>query len=527
LEEIVSQFTQLSGVDARLAHKRAKTPEVIAHRYTEKEEQTIARLALTTVLPNVAECREDYLVREIVKVLSDIKDPLFVLKAMAVSRKANFKLFPKVAAAALIAQRESIQDWNIYEHQLVQMLGTLPPNQLLELVLIIKSKLFRKGLGSYEQRLIGSVMASWKPERLEDFTLSNAGDLQRLMRLVHPNLDKASSFVLDGRPPVTIRQHALKALTSDANPAKLIREHNLPFNYTKGVFSNENTAAWEAIAENMSPLQTLINLRALHEKGVMDPSKLAVALQKAENSRLLPIDILRPVCAAPAEYTEDLMNLLSRMAPVALPGLEDKNIAVLLDGSGSMTWTTMTGVNRGTTEAGKPTNWHRGITMAAPLLALPRRHFMIFDYNQHIEGQSKQISQTYWDHPFTGTPFLKNCPKEAILHNLLNSLPAGGTSTGDAVQWYTRNNMVVDVMFIITDEQQNGSLSTIQAFRTYQAKVNPNAKLVIINCTNTSWHMAGEDQKDVKIIQTVTPLIYTMFENYMQSTVDLIRDWKL
>jgi hypothetical protein len=278
----------------------------------------------------------------------------------------------------------------------------------------------------------------------------------------------------------------------------------------------------------MSPLQTLINLRALHEKGVMDNSKLAVALQKAENSRLLPVDVLRPAINAPQEYMEDLMSLLSRMAPVPLPGLENLDIAVLLDGSGSMTWTTMTGVNSGITEAGKPTNWHRAIVMAAPLLALPKRHFMIFDFNQHVEGKPSTTAHNSWGQPrFNGTPFLKGCPKEAILHNLLNSCPCGGTSTGEAVQWYTKNRVKVDVMFIITDEQQNGHLATIQAFRNYQTQINPEAKLVIINCTNTTWHMAGEGQKDVKIIQAMTPLIYTMFENYNESTVDLIRNWKL
>lgn len=518
----MSQFTNLSGVDARLARKQAMTasfmaiygmtqPEVIKHHYTENEEQTIARIAMTSVLQTDNNRSELDMARELVQHLRDIKDPEFILKAIAVSRKANFKLFPKVAAAALIAQRKAIASWNIYEAKLVDMLGTLPPNQLLELTLMIKAKLFGKGLGSYEQRLISSVMKSWKAERLEDFTLSQAGDLQRLMRLVHPTLDKTSSFVLDGKPAVTNRQMALVALRESTDPAALIREHNLPFNYTKGIFSNENKAAWEAIRENMSPLQVLINLRSLDEKGVMDTSKLAVALQKAENSRLLPVDVLRPVVNAPQKYTEDLVGLLSRMAPVPLPGLEGLDIAVLLDGSGSMLWTTASAYGQ---DKSGVKNWHRAIVMASPLLALPKRHFMIFDSQPRPEGQS-------------GTPFLKGCPKEAILHNLLNACPGGGTSTNLAVDWYTRNRVHVDVMFIITDENQNGHSAALGAFRRYQQQINPDAKLVIVNCTNTTWHMADENQKDVKIIQAMTPLIYTMFENYNQSTVELIRNWQL
>lgn len=516
----MSQFTQLSGVDARLARhetmaasfRAAYGGETIKHRYSEQEEQTIARLALTTVLQTDQNHSEAQIVKELVQVLGTIKDPEFVLKAAVVSRKANFKLFPKVATAALIANRKSIPSWNIYEDRLIRLVASFPPNQILELVLMIKSKLFGKGLGSFEQGFFSRVMQSWKPETLEGHTLANAGDLQRLMRLVHPTLSPVVSFVLDGRPPVTVRQAALKALQESSVPENLIREHKLPFNYTKGIFSNENTKAWEAIRDGMSPMQTLLNLRALDEKGVMSVAKLEEMLSTAENSRLLPVDVLRPVINAPAKYSESLMSLLSRMAPVPLPGLEGLTAAVLLDGSGSMLWRGASSYSQDSNNG--VTNWHRGIVMAAPLLALPNRHFMIFDSTPRPEG-------------LHGTPYLKGCPKEAILHNLLGACPGGSTETGRAISFYTQNQIAVDVIFVITDENQNGHMAALKAFLDYQRLVNANAKLVIVNCTNTTWHMAKENHKDVKIIQSMTPLIYEMFDKYDQSTVELIRNWQL
>jgi hypothetical protein len=524
----MSHFTKLSGVDRRLARHTAMMEsirqvyggEVIKSRYSEQEEQTIARLALTTTLPTDANHTEEQIVQQLVNALRDVKDPEFILRAAQVSRKANFKLFPKVAAAALLANRTSIEGWNPIEIQLAHLLGSYPPGQLLELVLMVKGKLFGKGLGTFEQRFFARIMQTWNLDRLEGFTLDSAGDLQRLMRLVHPNLNQMSTFVLDGRPAISARQTAASMLRSATSPEDLIRDFRLPFNFTKGAIPNSNTAAWEAIREGMGPLQLLLNLRALDEKGVMNPKLLAELLAEAENSRLLPVDVLRPIINAPQPYQETLISLLSRMAPVPLPGLENLEIAVLIDGSGSMTWTTMTGTNQGCVEAGKPTNWQRALVMAAPLLALPNRHYMIFDSNPRPEGH-----QAY-AHRGTGmTPYLKGCPKEAILHNLLNACPAGSTNTGAAIHHYTQTKTRVDVMFVITDENQNGSLTALEAFRRYQSAVNPEAKLVIINCTTTAWHMAPEGTKDVKIIQSITPLIYQMLESYDQSSVELIRTW--
>jgi hypothetical protein len=60
------------------------------------------------------------------------------------------------------------------------------PVKLLELTELIKSKIFGCGLGSYQQKLIRSVMESWRIDFMSVYLSHNFIEFYSLLRIIHP-----------------------------------------------------------------------------------------------------------------------------------------------------------------------------------------------------------------------------------------------------------------------------------------------------------------------------------------------------
>jgi hypothetical protein len=508
----------------------APKPDGVNHEghvaFSESDRQTIARLALTGVLANGAYVSEDKLADEMVKACGTAaeKDPAFLLKAAKASRAANFKLFPKVAMAALIAKAPRMKPEfdAVVVSSMAAMLSGYSAGQLLELALLIKGKLYGVGLSHRAKRILGEALGCITTNRLEDMTLSDREDMRRLLRLVHPSdlheeAQKILRFCLGDKPTgePTQRQGALQDLKnfsaineiSDAGLGAIISSYKLPFNATKGVVGGRGVEVWKAIAANMSPLQLLLNLKSLDEKLAMDPRTLEKRLMEVDidRVRLVPHDVLRPIDNAPQKYREALVTFLSRLASKPLPGLADKRVGVLMDISGSMDEN-----NRGP--------WKLAATLATPILvSCPDRYLAYFGTNVYPETGERR-GNTF--------PYLKGVPAAAVLHNLLPCPCPEGTYTDKAVRHFAEERIPLDVLFIFTDEQENGRRTAYDEWRKYRAQVSPKAKLVIVNVSTAKWHLApGQNKDGVVHIQSITPLIYRQFERYDQSAVDFIESF--
>lgn len=515
------KFAQAMGLTAPTGLAQPDTTNADGNpAYSEILKHAVARIALTGVLQEGAHVSEATQTGEFVPLCTQAAKecPAYLLKAARVSRKANFKLFPKLAIAALVALVDS-ESWAAqqYERQAVDILKGYNAGQLLELALVCKGKLFGKGLGRRAQRLLGRALAAMPADRFEAMTLADREDLRRLLRLLHPKaLPSVSASLLayvvgEDRKPVSQLQGALERLkdpsVTDAVAVELIGL-GLPFNATKGIVGNRGPAVWTAILGQMSPLQVLLNLRSLDEKGVITPAALDkfLAAQNVDTLRLVPHDVLRPMAHAPGEYREPLVRFLGRLAARPLPGLEGKRVGVLLDYSGSMS-------------QGEQPAWNLAVTLATPILAsCPDRHLVFFGAEPWPEGDTSAV-------PSYGKerlPYLKGCPKEAILHNLIGLHPRSSTETGRAVDYFTERAIPLDVLFVFTDEQQNGARQAIDAWRKYLRAVNPQARLVVVNVSTTPWHMVADGKDRATVIQTITPLVYEQLARFDESPTALI-----
>jgi len=70
----------------------------------------------------------------------------------------------------------------------IEILETLTPVELLELTEYIKSKVFGKGLGSRNQKIIRKVIERWSVESLKTYRDLYPKELHDLIKIIHPRL---------------------------------------------------------------------------------------------------------------------------------------------------------------------------------------------------------------------------------------------------------------------------------------------------------------------------------------------------
>jgi hypothetical protein len=491
--------------------KSANTPEIKV--FTDKSTyHKLAKVALTGVLNGQYYKSEDKIVSELTSVVEKmaIEDPIFLLKAAKASRALNMKLFPKLAVAAVLSKS---QDKSV-DPEIEKILATYNPNQLLEFILMLKNRQYGSGLGSRSQKLVARGLARVSAKRLEDWTLSEGSSLNRILRLVHPTLNPVVKYVLkaDKEAEWTDRQRALETIKMlqqkregdyEAEVAALIKVYNLPFNSLKGVISATNKAAWDEIAENMSVIQLLINLKSLDNMGVMTTSRLRRLLDAKfvkGKTRILPFDIMRPMANADAKYRDVLIEFLEKLVLDPIPSLEGKTVGLIFDGSGSM---------GGPNYAGSP--WMTSMALGLPLMS------------------SCNVAESIiYSTTVRKAPEFRKYDGAENFKRISEAFPSGGTNTDMAIDHFTKNNIVVDVLVLITDEQQNGyRCGGFQNAWARYRKLHPEAELLIVNATPYEWHMTETGTNGVTIVQTLTPAVYQMIQYQGQDMVDVISNMEL
>jgi 60 kDa SS-A/Ro ribonucleoprotein len=487
--------------------------------------ETIARLALTGVLRDGYHRSEDDLAKEMVATLKKgaQADPVFVLKAAIASREHDFKLFPKLALASVLARQEKDEKFKLdVDTAAAQVLSTFNAGQILEALLVAKAKTFGVGLGRRVQSAVSDALKLKSTKSLESMTITERQNLQRVLRLAHPELPKVVSYVMDptehcpkNGKAVTDRQKAMEGIKNasmkDAAVADLIRDFKLPFNVTKGVVGGRGKVVWEAIRDNMTPMQLLINLKSLDEKGVINATWVKKAFDGVDQARLLPLDLLRPYVHADPKFQGAIADFMARMCDKPIPGLEDKSVHLAMDFSGSMTYE----------YKGAIKNWQPAVVLAASVLgSCEDRSFVLF--NTGIMPEGGNIIGGWGGTTDKKVPVLKGKSGSQILKALLPLSPNGGTHTHLVVEDLIARRRKVDVVMIVTDEQENGRHGVYTAWNRYRKDVNPDARLLIVNCSNTAWHVAPGIDKSVTIIQSITPSIYQNLLGVEDDVVDVI-----
>jgi hypothetical protein len=85
----------------------------------------------------------------------------------------------------------------------------------------------------------------------------------------------------------------------------------------------------------------------------------------------------------------------------------------------------------------------------------------------------------------------------------------------------------MDLMVVITDEQQNTGTPLMVAWKQYKEIVNPDAQMWIINASNIEWHSADFGDRSVTVYQTMTPALFKNLEYVGQNIVQAIRNFDL
>jgi hypothetical protein len=122
-----------------------------------------------------------------------LKDPELLMNCIIEALNLNsFTMLNTALAAFLCGTEENILTNNVKKY-IQDMLIDYNSAELLDLTEIIKSKIFGRGLGSKNQKIIRGVLESWSIDLLQTNIDSYPLETIDLVKLVHPRFTEESS----------------------------------------------------------------------------------------------------------------------------------------------------------------------------------------------------------------------------------------------------------------------------------------------------------------------------------------------
>jgi 60 kDa SS-A/Ro ribonucleoprotein len=505
--------------------KKKKTVEKIAPYLSKNEEpqDALVRIMLTGILKHQYYRTVDEQVKEAIPLIltASKKDPEFLLKAAAFARDNNMKGMVKLALACLSSNaKDDFLSDSFNRNAIISLLGTFHPGQLLQFVELCKSGSLGKGFGSRPQKWVRAVMESWKANKLEDYTLKYPTALNSLLRLVHPRYEtsgrgKIVGYLLSNGKAAGKKQIAVEKLkkpnTKSSTIAKSMLENEIPWDVIKGFSGMKDPDICMAMMTQMGLSALLLNIRSLEQHGVFNTKEglkaLELKLDEVKYGRSIPIDFAKPyIYASSAAVKDKIIDGIVAALDVPMPYLEGMRVGVSIDISGSMN--------------GPPLQT-AGL-VAIPFLKANNLWFTTFDTELYEEGAAGRSHGYYYNQSRNDSV---NCPKitgrarKSQIKSLLELKVAGGTNVSASIMAAIAQNRKLDLMVLITDEQQNAGTPLVNAWKKYKQVVNPKAELWIINAQNLEWHSADFEDPSITVYQTMTPAI---FRNLKYLGVDLV-----
>jgi len=487
----------------------------------EEWQDSLVRVMMTGILKNQYYRSVDNMLDEIkpLMIRAAKTEPEFLLKAACFARDANMKGMVKLGIVALQGQADE-SFLNNYRNRLaiIALLGTFHPGQLIQFVELVKSRVFGRGFGARPQKWVRTVMENWDAERLETYTLKYPKHLNSLVRLVHPRYSDARGnivkYVLNEKIVGGVRQAAVESMkktNSSSRRAKLMLEHNIPWDVVKGFAGMNDPDMCMAMMTQMGLSALLLNMRSLEQHGVFNSQEglkaLELKLDEVKRGRAIAIDFAKPYLYTSSTTVKNkLVKAMVSSLDAPMPYLENARVGVSIDISASM-------AGEALLTAG---------LLAVPFLKAENLWFTTFDTQLHEEEHSTENDNgVSWGWSNGSCPRISGLSRTDQVKKLLGLRTGGGTNVAISLQEATRQNRKLDLMVIVTDEQQNSGTPLMTAWKEYKRKVNPHAKLWIVNANNYQWHSANFDGPDVTIYQTMTP---AMFKNLRYFNTDLVTE---
>ena len=483
--------------------------------------QSIARVMLCGILKNQFYRSKDSARDEAVELFkrATIECPDFLLKSAIFARKGHMKGMVLFGLACIVSGADKKFVTDNRDH-IIEVLSTFAPNQLLQFVELVKSKKFGRGLGSSVQKMVAKSMLLWSYELVETYTMKYKSTIKDLVRLVHPSfndergllinyvLDKCDKEISGERQKVLDYIKKLKRNNVEDFISNAVLEYKIPWEALKGFYSKYNSGkVGTVVLKQMGFSALLLNLRSFDNAGLFVKSENIKALEEklsgSGNARLIPIDFAKPYLHIHNyNVKEQLVKAIEYSLDVPIPGIENNNIGISIDISGSMEGEALL-------QAG---------LLAIPFLKCSKLWFTLFDTNLFEEGDA--VSYIFKCPKITNTSY-----NEAI-NSLLNLKTNGGTDVSISIRKAIQNKINMDLMVLVTDEQQNAGSPVVSAWKEYRDKVNPNAKLWIINASNYEFSINSKDIDDSIITyQTITPEIFRNLQYLDKDLISLIENY--
>lgn len=496
--------------------KSNKKPEKVQSYVTLQTDWkfSLARIMLTGVFKNQYYRSADAAIEEAKKLapMAAKTDPSFLLKAACFARDANMKSMVLIGAAALNGYADdAFLARPANRKAIVGLLSTFGPNQLLQFIELVKSKVFGRGLGTRPQKWVRTVVENWKAEKLEEYTLKYPSSLYDIVRIIHPRFtaEKAGiiSYLLKDKKVENFgeRQNVVEKIKKMTNPTKvasLVLDNNIPWDVIKGIglVHNEDLHLAEMVQMGLSAL--LLNMRSFESKGIFKTPRglkaLELKMDEVKNGRSIPLDFAKPYIHCSDDGVKKiLLDAMADTLSVPMPSLEGKEIGLSIDISGSMHGETL----------------KTSGLLATSFLKAKNLWITTFDTHLYSEGTSY-------------CPQINGLPPRDQVKALLSLRTNGGTDVAISLRDAIAKKRKLDLMIIVTDEQQNSGTPLMTQWRQYK-KLFPKAELWIINATNYEWTAVDYGDPSVVVYQSLTPAIFKNIEFAGMDIVSAIEEYDL
>ncbi len=295
---------------------------------------------------------------------------------------------------------------------------------------------------------------------------SGGYSLKDLIRIYHPKYGKSSHIIqyILGKGVPTEGQiwhyERFKAASTPIEKAANVDAGRLPHEVTTAM-AGDSPLIWSAIGKHMPILALLMNLATLERHKVIETLKDVIKARFTNpdiiaKSRILPFKFLKADEKVTTGWVKDALRDALDMAFVNLPEISGRT-AIFLDVSGSMTGTNiLTAAIFGISLAKKATD----------------AEFYTFDTSLTKVGVSM---------------------RDSTLTQARNINPGGGTDTSLGLKHLLKEQKKVDNIILITDEQQNVGVPMYDLFYQYQQRINPEARLFIIDVSSYGNALTPQD----------------------------------
>ncbi len=449
---------------------------------------------------------------EAVKVLGEarVSDPEFLARAIVYGREKGFLKDAPIMGLAILSGGGA-KAKPLFEKVFKRVIQT--PDDLRKFVTLCKSGTIPhvKTLGGYRRSAVKGWVSTLSGYHAVKYgsAASKGFTLQDIVALTHPKAEDAAvaerlGWLTRGRKalganrklnPQIRAAEALKLVDDEAVQISLIRSGKLPAEFVIPATTKMTPAIWRELLHNAPIFNLLRNLVTFTRHGVFkEDSEVTYTVDKLTNVKLIEHSKILPFRFFDAwkKYVlvegndsriADALRTAANLSFVNMPTLGGRTVAIGSDVSGSM----------GSTVSPKGQTRFvdiAGIFTGALLRQIEGRAIPLPFQNRVIEG-----------HGLSGHDDI------LVTAEKVSQLLGGGTALGAPIQHLLDRKIFADVFVGITDNEDwaygegyHTRDSFLGLWRTYRAKINPEAQAFVIQIASYEHAVAPKEEPGVHFI---------------------------